>query len=180
MTHLNVMPKKTKEYKVAKCPNKYEADSIKETLRGNQVMLDNIRFIRDILHREGCENSDFGNQKALDLDSVEAYLAIKEKRNRNNTVDFVVGLSHKFTLLVEAKLRAKSPRNFYRDIDDKIKYSRSMLISQQGFCHFDSNMVVLLKDEKFEQNKRMLKTLTNNKPYLCPLRVMDFYNMYFV
>jgi len=180
MTHLNTMSKKAKESKVEEIIAKYEVGSIKEAVRGNLTMLNRIMLIKDILHKEGCKSSAFTTQEALDLDSVETELAVKQKRNCNNTVDFIVGLCHKYTLLVEAELRAESPRNFYHDLYDKIRYSRSMLSVQHGFCHFDPNTVVLLKDEKFEQNKRMLKTLTSNKPSLRPLRVFDFYNMYFV
>lgn len=179
MMYLSVMPKKAKITESEKCANKYEADFIKELVEGNAIMLRHIRDIKDILHDEGCNNSSFTTQEALDLDKVETDLAKKERRVPNNTVDFVVGLCQKFTLLVEAKLRAESPQIFYHGLDDKIKYSRCLLVAERGFRHFDLDTVVLLKDEKFEQNKNKLMRLIGNKPILRPLRVNDFYNRYF-
>lgn len=174
------MPNKRKQSKKDIHVNKYKSGAIENTVLGNNIMCAKIAFIKSILIKEGCKKSPFTTQKALYLDEVEVELSRKEKRKKNNTVDFVVGLCHKFTLLVEAKLRAEKPENFYRELDNKIRYSQALMKGQPNFCHFEVDTVILLNEDRFEQNKNKLMRLVGNKPFIRPLRVLDFYESYFV
>ena len=157
-----------------------ENADIEDYVSEDKVMRLCLEKIITILRREGCKekNLKFTCEVALDLDKVEIENR-KGTSNRDNTVDFVIGLGNKQLLLVEAKFDAKNMENVASDIPKKVKHSREILTCNPKFVSFYNKSLILLNSEKFEQNKRKLLTLLNNQTSYAPMKVNEFYTTFF-
>lgn len=162
-----------------KASNDVIASYASEDKEMNQCLYKVIEILKQEHYKE--KNSPFTDEIALNLDEVEI---LKKKgvrgSRRMNTVDMVVGLYKNRLLLVEIKLYCKSVDDIAKDIHDKISYSRELLMSNPAFVLFENKIAVLLKNERFEQNKRRLKNLVmaKNKD-IEPYMVSGFYSEYF-
>lgn len=120
----------------------------------------------------------FTKEVALDLDKLEEN-RVKGHSSKSETVDYIVGLEKNWLLLVEAKLDANSPDHFAPGLNGKRTHSRTLITMSDFDVHIENAYVILMKDNKFEQNKERLRNRANGLPHLKPMRVMDFYNEYF-
>lgn len=155
--------------------------SIRNFVSGNRIMEASIDYIKCILQNEGYKNKKdiFTNEIALNLDMVE--ISLKKGTLRDKTVDFVVGLDQDWLLLVEAKLKVDNVENITKSIFDKIRHSMDILKSNLNYIHSESVVIILLKDQNFQQqSNRLRKLLLARTPDIKPLRVCDFYKNYFV
>lgn len=154
--------------------------SIRNFVAGNGIMEASIDYIKCILQNEGYKNKKkfFKNEIALNLDKVE--ILQKKGTLRDKTVDFVVGLDKDWLLLVEAKLDVDNVENITKCIFDKILHSKNILKSNINYIHSESIVIILLKDQNFQQqSNRLRKLLLAHTPNIKPLRVCDFYENYF-
>lgn len=147
----------------------------------NQIMSQSLEPIKKILQDEKCKEKGikFTNELALDLDNVEIEMKKGTSSDESNTVDFVVGLENKHLLLVEAKFEAKNMNNIASEIPKKIKHSKEILISNTKFTNIYSKIIILLNSDNFQQNKRKLLNLLDNKISYSPMKVNEFYNTFF-
>lgn len=155
--------------------------SIRNFVAGNSIMEANIDYIKCILRNEGYKSKKnfFKNEIALNLDKVE--ILQKKGTLRGKTVDFVVGLDKDWLLLVEAKLDVDNVENIMKGIFDKILHSMNILKSNINYVHSESIVIILLKDQNFQQqSSRFRKLLLARTSNIKPLRVCDFYEDYFV
>ena len=108
-------------------------------------------------------------------------ISLKKGTLRDKTVDFVVGLDQDWLLLVEAKLKVDNVENITKSIFGKIRHSMDILKSNLNYIHSESVVIILLKDQNFQQqSNRLRKLLLARTPDIKPLRVCDFYKNYFV
>lgn len=171
---------KKKNNKVTAKQRLYQDETIRNFVSGNSIMEKSVEYIKDILNKEGYKaKKNFFNQEiALNLDMVES--STRKGFLRNKTVDFVVGLEKDWLLLVEAKLKVKKMENIAKDIHNKISHSRDMLKSCDTYVHSEDVVVVLLKDQNFQQHSNHLrKLLLAHSKNIRPLRVCDLYKNYF-
>lgn len=155
--------------------------SIRNFVTGNRIMEESIECIKCILQNEGYKNKKnyFKNEIALNLDKVEFLL--KKGTLRDKTVDFVVGLEKDWLLLVEAKLDVDNVDNIIKGIFGKVSHSMDILKSNINYIHSESIVIILLKDQNFQQRShRLRQLLLARTPNIKPLRVCDFYNNYFM
>lgn len=150
---------------------------------GDKEMLQCLELVTDILKKEHCKEKGlpFTDEIALNLDEVEK---LKKKgvsgSKTEKTVDMVLGLCTKKLLLVEIKLDCKSVDDISRNICAKIDYSKKLLSGNPQFIAIEQKFPVILKNDRFEQNKNKLKRkiMAKNKD-IEPCKVIDFYNKYF-
>lgn len=143
-------------------------------------MVNSLELIRNILLNEHCKDKNilFTNQLGLNLDKVEI-LKTKKSSIHNSTVDFVVGLAKGQLLLVEAKFDAKNMEKIASEIYRKVDHSKELLISNTSFVGCYKKKIILLSNDKFEQNKRRLLNLLDNDISFYPLNVEQFYLFFF-
>lgn len=68
-----------------------------------------------------------------------------------------------------------------KGIFDKILNSMNILKSNINYVHSESIVIILLKDQNFQQqSSRLRKLLLARTSNIKPLRVCDFYEDYFV
>lgn len=178
--------KKTKE-KLGSCKSSVRTSSVYLGEEGlynyvgdNDLMINSIEQILAILQREHYseKTSPFTSEVALNLDEYELKCT-KGKTKRDNTVDFVVCLDKNKLLLVEAKLNVVNVENI-RNIFDKISHSKDFLNVQPTSFSYHPDVVVLLGNDKFQQNSnRLRRMLIPRSMNVKPLRVSDFYVEYF-
>lgn len=138
-----------------------------------------VELMRDLLKKDHLKGyNPFTNEVALDLDQLEGN-RVQGITTKMETVDYIVGLGKDWLLLVEAKLDADKPDHFCKGLKDKRNHSRELITSSDYDAHVENEYVILLKDNKFEQNKDRLRNLSNGLPHLKPMRVIDFFNEYF-
>lgn len=161
---------------------KYKDESvIRNFASGIDQMEKSINYIKCILQQEGYKNKKcpFDQEVALNLDQVE--ILSRKGTLRDKTVDFVVGLEKDWLLLVEAKLDVENVENITKNIHEKIKHSLDILKSNINYIHAEDLVIVLLKDQNFQQQsnrlRRLLLARTSN---IRPLRVCDFHKDYFI
>lgn len=174
--------KKTRRNVVAYRDVKFTNNTaIKDYASEDPIMFNSLELIKDILISEKCKDNNikFTEELGLNLDKVES----KKQRGTSfcdNTVDFVVGLTNKQLLLVEAKFEAKNMEKIANEIHKKIKHSKELLVSNPKFVSLYDKKIILLDSEKFEQNKRKLMNYLNNDVSFHPATTTDFYTNFFI
>ena len=115
----------------------------------------------------------------MDLDQVE----IENRRgtsDRENTVDFVVGLENKQLLLVEAKFEVKNVANIVTDFIDKLCHSKRILNANINIRSIYNKEIILLNQQCFQQNYNRLRTMLASKSRTTePQTVSVFYDTFF-
>lgn len=157
-----------------------DESSIRNYVSGNKILESSIDYIKNILVEEGYKNkkNPFHKEIALNLDKVE--ILYKKGTYRKKTVDFVVGLDNNSLLLVEAKLNVDNVENISKSIFDKISNSMTILKSNANYVQSESFVIILLKDQNFQQqSNRLRKLLVARNKDIKPSRVCDFYEDYF-
>lgn len=100
----------------------------------------------------------FTTELGIYLDDVEIELAKRNKVNRKRTVDFLIGTGKDWILLTEAKFDVCNPREMdVSELREKITHSKELVSNSKMLTHIEPNIIVLLKDDNFEQLKRELK-----------------------
>lgn len=133
----------------------------------------------ELLKREGCkQQTPFKKEKALDLDDVEKRLAT-QKSGKESTVDFVMGLSDKTLLMIEAKLNVKAAQNISAtEIRSKINHSKALL--RQGWdANIATPVVVLFNDVVCSRAKNELKRKFAANPNVVIASVRDLHERFF-
>lgn len=145
----------------------------------------NSRFLKhivEILVKEGHkQKSAFKKEKAIDLDAVEIELnkGIKGIKGRDCTVDFVIGLSDKTLLLVEAKFNAKTALNI-RATDIRSKITHSIDILRQDYDgQIATSVFVLFEDGVYARAKNQLKRQFGGNPNIHAISTAELYNLFF-
>ncbi len=155
---------------------------IEAFVEASPVLAGALEKIRDILYAEHYKERacPFSEEKALNMDAVALRLA-KEKglAQQSKTVDFVVGLEKRHLLLVEAKLDSDGPEHYAKEIRPKTEGTKAILNTFDTPKVYENVVVVLLPNARFEQHKNKLLRLLANRPGIRPLRVADFYVLYF-
>jgi len=120
------------------------------------------KLVNIILIKEGAHNTAFTTEKGIDLDQYE--VDKNKGGNRDNTMDFCIGLRSMEMLLVEAKLRVKDPRNLKKaELASKIRHSKELLVesertvARQKILLFDKSVVNVAKHH-------IITTLFKNNP----------------
>ena len=172
--------KKSKKESISLTNRKYKNDSIRNFVAGNRILTECLESIREILYSEHYRGRQcpFNEEIALNLDKVE--IRLKKGNVRDKTIDFVVGLEKDWLLLVEAKLGVENVDNIAKTICEKIAYSKALLQGYENFVHADDLTIVLLNDEKFQQQANRLRTqLIAKSINIKPCNVAQFYKDYF-
>ena len=122
----------------------------------------------------------FRTELCLNLDAVEQKLVKREHRNKNNTVDFLVGTGKNWILLVEAKIDVEHPRNIsVSDLRDKITHSKNLISNSDADFHTERSTIVLLNTKNYQQLYRKLKNKMGNALDIVPMNVKEFYEEIF-
>lgn len=120
------------------------------------------KLVSAILINEGARSTPFTTEKGIDLDQYE----VEKNRggNRDNTVDFCIGLTTQELLLVEAKLNVAKPQNIGKThLENKIRHSVELLreldltVAKQKVLLFDKSVVNVAK-------RHIITTLFKNNP----------------
>lgn len=120
------------------------------------------KLVHAILINEGARSTPFTSEKGIDLDQYE----VEKNRggNRDNTMDFCVGLTTRELLLVEAKLNVAKPHNIGKaHLENKIRHSVELLqeldltVAKQKVLLFDKSVVNVAK-------RHIITTLFKNNP----------------
>ena len=154
--------------------------AISNYVLGDSIMENAVKPIKEILKKEKCkETHNFSYEQALDLDQVE----IENRRgtsDRENTVDFVVGLENKQLLLVEAKFEVKNVANIVTDFVDKLSHSKRLLNDNINIRSIYKKEIILLSQQSFQQNYNRLRTMLASKSRTTePQTVSVFYDTFF-
>ena len=146
------------------------------------VMQNYLQLISDMLrceHYRG-KNMPFTTEQGIYLDGVEIELAKRNKANRKRTVDFLIGTDKDWILLTEAKFDVKNPREMeVSELKEKIVHSKELVSNSEMFTHIEPNVIVLLKDDNFQQLYRELKNKVSNSLRVIPMNVCQFYQSVF-
>jgi hypothetical protein len=143
-----------------------EEHTISCPLHGRYKML-----VRDILIKEGARNTPFTSEQGIDLDQYE----VDRNRggNRDNTMDFCVGLTTRELLLVEAKLRVKDPRNLKKaELASKIRHSKELLVEYERTVA--KQKVVIFDNSVIARARHHVAQLFSNNPNLLVYTVQEF------
>lgn len=156
-------------------------NAINDYVLGNRIMEKSVKSIKEILRNEKCRDKHkFSDEMALDLDQVE----VETKRgtsDRNNTIDFVVGLENKQLLLVEAKFEVQNVSNIVSDFMDKLIHSKRILTNNPNIRSIYKKEIILLSKKNFQQNYNRLRTMLASKSRTTePQTVSIFYNTFFI
>ena len=146
------------------------------------VMPKCLKPIADMLRSEHYKQKymPFTSEVGIYLDEVEIELAKQNKVSRKCTVDFLIGTGEDWILFTEAKFDVKRPRGIdVSELKEKIIHSKELVSNSEMFVHIESNVIVLLKDEYFEQLKRELKNKVNDSLNIVPMNVTQFYQIVF-
>ncbi len=146
------------------------------------VMTQFLKPISDILRCELYKGKymPFTTELGIYLDGVEIELAKRNKTNRKRTVDFLIGTGNDWILLTEAKFDVSKPREMkVSELKEKVAHSRELVSNSRMLTHIEPNIIVLLKDDNFEQLKRELKTKVSNSLSIVPMNVEQFYHTIF-
>lgn len=179
------MQNKSKSTKEMKAVHKYVSpECITNFAKGFTGKVKNaqkcVQPMCDLLRKDHLKGKNpFIDEVALDLDKLEEN-RVKGITTRKETVDYIVGLEKDWILLVEAKLDADTPDHFAAGLNNKRIHSRELIMLSDYDVHVENAYIILLKDNKFEQNKERLRNKANGAPNLKPMRVMDFYEEYFM
>ena len=143
------------------------------SLKPIAVMLRNEHYKRKYM--------PFTTELGIYLDGVEIELAKRNKVNRKRTVDFLIGTGKDWILLTEAKIDVCNPREIeVSELKEKITHSKELVSNSKMLTHIEPNVVVLLKDDNFEQLKRELKNKVSNSLNIVPMNVEQFYQIIFM
>ena len=129
------------------------------------------KLVRVILDNEGARNTPFTTEKGIDLDQYE----VEKSRggNRDNTMDFCIGLTTRELLLVEAKLRVKDPRNLKKtELESKIRHSKELLVESERTVA--KQKVFLFDNSVVARARHHLAKLFSNNPNLLVYTVQEF------
>ena len=141
-----------------------------------------LRLISDMLrceHYKG-KNMPFTTELGIYLDGVEIELAKRNKANRKRTVDFLIGTDKDWILLAEAKFDVKNPREMeVSELKEKIVHSKELVSNSEMYFQIEPNVIVLLKDDNFQQLYRELKNKVSNSLRVIPMNVCQFYQSVF-
>lgn len=161
---------------------KYRSENaLRSFTAGNGPMTNSIESLLSILKNEGYtgKNCPFKHEIALNLDRYEMETQ-KKGQNRDNTVDFVVCLEKDWLLMTEAKFNVSKVDNIKQNIKDKINHSRNILTSCDNFVHCIETVIVLLKNENFQQHSnRLRRFLAPISINIEPMNVDGFYEKFF-
>lgn len=141
-----------------------------------------LKPIADLLRQEHYKRKfmPFTTELGLYLDGVEIELAKRNKVNRKRTVDFLIGTDKDWILLTEAKFEVYNPREMdVSELKEKITHSKELVSNSKMLVHIEQDIIVLLKDENFEQLKRELKNKVSNSLKIVPMNVGQFYQSVF-
>lgn len=129
------------------------------------------KLIDTVLKNEGARATPFTTEKCIDLDQFE--VDNRRGTNRENTMDFCIGLDDRKMLLVEAKLRVTELRNLGKtELVEKIRHSLDIL-NQYDFQPAKQN-VFLFSENKIGQARSHVKRLFQNSPNLYIFSVQEF------
>lgn len=141
-----------------------------------------IKPIAVMLRKEHYKrkNMPFTTESGIYLDGVEMELAKRNKVNRKRTVDFLIGTGKDWILLTEAKFEVSNPREMdVSELKEKITHSKELISNSKMSTHIEPSIIVLLKDDNFEQLKRQLKNKVSNSLRIVPMNVGQFYQTIF-
>lgn len=134
------------------------------------------KLIDVILKNEGARTTPFGVEVAIDLDQYE--IETNRGVNRDNTMDFTVGLTNRQMLLVEAKLRVKKPENLSKnELERKIIHSKDILI-EHG-VPIAKEKVFLFNEDVIRQARYYISRLFQNNTNLRIYTIQEFKNKTF-
>jgi len=146
------------------------------------LMSDFLKPIADMLRQEHYKRKymPFTTESGIYLDGVEIELAKRNKVNRKRTVDFLIGTGKDWILLTEAKFEVSNPREMdVSELKEKITHSKELVSNSKMLVRIEPNIIILLKDENFEQLKRELKNKVSNSLKIVPMNVEQFYQTVF-
>ena len=147
-----------------------------------------LRKFVDLYKEEGGSIKDFkieniNNFKIIFLDCVETMLASKEKRNKNKTMDFAMGLTHiqnkgKRMLLGDFKLNLKNGNNIRKkDIEEKQRNSKDILGNSIEICKY---LILLVKKNKVNELRQIIRRKLERKKLVVVLDANEFLNLIFI
>ncbi|MGQ1927646.1 hypothetical protein [Ornithobacterium rhinotracheale] len=143
---------------------------------------DCVQKIVEVCVNEGARNvpSTYDNN-CLNLDKYEEYKAIRERRDKQKTMDLCIGVKcrdKRGMLLIELKLKYKNPNNLVgKELLDKIKNSKNILGHTPMIL--DRYYFIFKRDIK-EQAYNRLKRLFNNKKNFFVIDLEQLEQEYFV
>lgn len=146
------------------------------------VMQNFLKPISDMLRCEHYKGKymPFMTELGIYLDGVEIELAKRNKTNRKRTVDFLIGTGNDWILLTEAKFDVSNPREMeVSELKEKIVHSKELVSNSRMLAHIEPNVIVLLKDNNFQQLYRELKNKVSNSLRVIPMNVCQFYQSVF-
>lgn len=146
------------------------------------IMKDSLKPIAKMLRKEHYKLNymPFTTEMGIYLDDVERELAKRNKTNCKRTVDFLIGTDKDWILLTEAKFDVKNPREMeVSELKEKIVHSKELVSNSEMFTHIEPNVIVLLKDDNFQQLYRELKNKVSNSLRVIPMNVCQFYQSVF-
>lgn len=146
------------------------------------LMQDFVNPIADLLRQEHYKwkYMPFTTELGVYLDGVEIELAKRNKANCKRTVDFLLGTGKNWLLLTEAKFDVSNPSKLdVSELKEKIIHSKELVSNSTMPVNIEPNIIVLLKDENFEQLKRELKNKVSNSLKIVPMNVGQFYQTIF-
>ena len=152
-------------------------DTIQEFVKAKPSYKNSLKTLHSILIKEGDKKELFFNKElSLDLDDVERRMGHGQQ---DNSVDCVLGCLNNILLMVEIKLRVNDANNLSKKkLLRKINHSRNLLICNSFKIH--GLTIVLLKENKFEQNKnKVFRLLDNQSNIVEPMTVGLLYQKIF-
>lgn len=135
------------------------------------------KLIDTVLKNEGARNTPFTTEKCIDLDQLE--IDLSRGQDRDKTMDFMIGLTSKQMLLVEAKLNVKSPNNLgKKELEEKIRHTKEILIERE--VSIAKEKVFLFDDHVIGKARYYISQLFQKNPNVKIYTVKEFKEIVFL